>query len=368
MAIADPPQPLSFPPLTYAKLSPAPFLHAHLTAHPPLRPNTRPPSTFRPLSAHTGSLTHTHGSAVVRIGATAVVCGVRAEVLRADDVADHRPPPATDPDDDDHDEVARTKTGDRDTARREAHTVAALNLLVPNLELQTGCSPAHLPTTGGGAPSPAAQSLAHRLLSLLHTARLVPLPQLQIWHRPVAPPTAVFAGGAHTDADDDDGPAPEACVKAFWVLYIDVVVLSLDGGAFAAVWAAVLAALRDTALPRAWWDAERGGVVCSPLKGEARKLRLRGWPVVGTFGVFEGEGARGGGEGGEGPWILADPDDFEEGLCKETVTIVVDGEGGRVLRVEKAGGGVVGVGEMRGCVELVRGRVGEWKEVLGQGA
>ncbi|MCJ1284838.1 hypothetical protein MMC26_004175 [Xylographa opegraphella] len=361
MPTATPPIPLSFPPLTYAKLSPAPFLQAHLTSTPPLRPNARAPSTFRPLSAHPGSLTHTHGSAVVRVGDTAVVCGVRAEVLRAADVVAEQP-------------QQQTASGRRRRSD-EAHTVAALDLLVPNLELQTGCSPAHLP---GGPPSPLAQTLAHRLVSLLRIARLVPLPQLQIWHRPGGGLSDAASGDIRTGAvmedekgveeDDDEGSGPQAQVMAYWVLYIDVLFLSLDGGAFAAAWAAVLAALRDTVLPRAWWDADREAVLCSPVEEEARQLELRGWPVVGTFGVFEGTGQGGEGEGEQGPWILADPDDFEEALCAETVTVVVDGEGGEVLRVEKSGGGVVGVQEMRGCVEMVRGRVAEWREVLGKGA
>ncbi|MCJ1403618.1 hypothetical protein MMC11_006841 [Xylographa trunciseda] len=374
MAIADPATPLSFPPLTYAKLSPAPFLHAHLSSTPSIRPNTRAPSTFRPLTAHTGSLTNAHGSAVVRIGDTAVVCGVRAEVLRVEDVPNYRP---TEENHNttaggDNDAMGEDSTSeDIGTIRRETQTTAQLNLLVPNLELQTGCSPAHLP---GAPPSALAQSLAHRVLTLLHTAHLVPLPQLQIWHRPspgAASNTAASAADVHVgeqELDPELEQQPE--VKAFWVLYIDMLFLSLDGAAFDAAWAAVLAALRDTALPRAWWDADRGAVVCSPLVAEARKLVLRGWPVVGTFGVFEagvgGEGGKDAEEEGTRAWILADPDDFEEALCAETVTVVVDGgNGGKVLRVEKGGGGVVGVGEMRECVEMVRARGREWTDVLG---
>ncbi|MCJ1396419.1 hypothetical protein MMC18_009309 [Xylographa bjoerkii] len=384
MAIADPPTPLSFPPLTYAKLSPGPFLHAHLTSTPPLRPNTRAPSAFRPLTTHTGSLTHAHGSAVVRIGDTAVVCGVRAEVLRAEDVANYRPTlgaASTTAGENDNDAISDEGGSEKDTraTKQDTATMAALGLLVPNVELQTGCSPAHLP---GSAPSALAQSLAHRVVTLLHSTSLVPLAQLRIWHTP-APAPAVSSqpqASVHTDApaaataeQDDTAQQPE--VKAFWVLYIDLLFLSLDGTPFDAAWAAVLAALADTALPRAWWDADRGAVVCSPLVAEAIPLVLRGCPVVGTFGVFEGaaqaggrEGMGNGGEdGGGGAWILADPDDFEEGLCAETVTVVVDGEEGRVLRVEKSGGGVVGVGEMRACAEMVRGRGREWLDVLGRG-
>ncbi len=59
-------------------------------------------------------------------------------------------------------------------------------------------------------------------------------------------------------------------------------------------------------------------------------------------------------------------DGFEEGLCKEVGTVVV-GEGGRVVRVEKGGGGVVGGKEMGGLVEKARGRREEWVGVLEKG-
>jgi exosome complex component RRP43 len=59
---------------------------------------------------------------------------------------------------------------------------------------------------------------------------------------------------------------------------------------------------------------------------------------------------------------LADPDGFEEGLCKERVTIVVDraDTGFTVRRIEKSGGTVLGKGEMKNIVELAEAR---WKEV-----
>jgi exosome complex component RRP43 len=58
--------------------------------------------------------------------------------------------------------------------------------------------------------------------------------------------------------------------------------------------------------------------------------------------------------------VLSDPDAFEEGLCRECVTVVVDERGKVVRRVEKSGGGVVGREGMKGIVK----RAGErWSVV-----
>ncbi|KAL9100014.1 MAG: hypothetical protein Q9187_009416, partial [Circinaria calcarea] len=233
--------------------------------------------------------------------------------------------------------------------RGDRHELADLGLLVPNLELATGCSPAHLP---GTPPSPLAQSLSHRILTLLHTSDLISLEDLRIWHMPdrIAQPETLEG-----EEEEEEERVPE--VKAFWTLYMDIWFISLDGNPFDAAWGAVLAALKDTKLPRAWWDADRQAVLCDERAAEAQRLRLRGFPVAATFAVFEdkGQGSWGkerekGKGGGETRWVLADPDGFEEGLCEEEVTVVVDGEGGaegKVLRLEKSGGVVVGVREMR---------------------
>ncbi|KAI4140943.1 MAG: hypothetical protein LQ340_007763, partial [Diploschistes diacapsis] len=127
---------LSLPPKTYAKLLPSSFLAAHL---PNSRPSGRTPIESRPPTLHTNSLTHAHGSAVVRLGDTAVVCGVRGEILKASDVS-----------------LASSKLynnnsnhGEAERSRRDGDIIGDLSLLVPNIELSTGCSPAFLP---GQAP------------------------------------------------------------------------------------------------------------------------------------------------------------------------------------------------------------------------
>ena len=237
--------------------------------------------------------------------------------------------------------------------------MAALGLLVPNIELATGCSPAHLP---GGPPSALAQVLTQRLLTLLHASQILGMEGLRIWHRP--PPSG------------DPGPQEEGVdtatpvVKAFWTLHISLVFISLDAGALDTAWLALVAALRDTKLPRAWYDADAERILCSPDPAEGYALVVRrDVPVALTFGVFEYEerddiGGLGGGGRGNRKVVLSDPDAFEEALCAESLTVVV-GEGGRVVRFEKGGGGAVGVGDVRGCVELAGKRREECLQILG---
>lgn len=109
--------PLSFPPSIYATVSPAAYLHANLTSTVAKRANGRKPDEFRTPVINTNSLRHCFGSAVVRTGDTAVVCGVRGEILRAEDAANA---PSVDLSDEEQD---------------ESHE---LRLLVPNIEMATG--------------------------------------------------------------------------------------------------------------------------------------------------------------------------------------------------------------------------------------
>jgi exosome complex component RRP43 len=285
---------------------------------------------------HTGSLTHASGSAVVRVGDTAAVCGVRAEVLLASDVGSF------------------VGIGDDDSE------VRALGLLVPNVELSTGCSPAHLP---GQPPSPLAQTLATRLQNLLYTANLISADELRITY---APPTI-------DDEDDPSEPRKEE-TKAWWVLYIDVLFISLDGNPFDAAWSSILAALTDTKLPRAYWDPDRTCILCDDAIANAKTLRMEKLPVASTFAVYStqqkerGKGKEDG--GGLRKWILADPDTFEEGLCRESLTVVVDCSGAesgapaRIVMLEKQGGVAVGMAEIKQVVKVAAERWSIWNGVL----
>ncbi|EGP87798.1 unnamed protein product [Zymoseptoria tritici ST99CH_1A5] len=319
---------LTFPRDTFAKLTPRPFLLAHLKQPSSVRPNGRKPEESRQPTINTGSLTHSNGSAVVRMGDTAVVCGVRGEILLTSDIPH---PPGEDTADDD--------------------LVERLGLVIPNVELSTGCSPDHLP---GNAPSSLAQALSYRILSLLHTSRTLCPSDLRIQY-------------TEPETEDDIPDQEEKIVtKAYWALYIDILVLALDGNAFDAAWIAVMAALQDTTLPQAWWDADREMVLCSPLISGSHQLSLRRIPITSSFAVFSTASPLKKREDAQS-WVLADPDAFEEGACEETLTVVltpaISGTRG-ILRVEKKGGRLVSSEVMEQCIKVAASSCSKIEAVL----
>lgn len=382
---------LSLPPSQFARLQPHAYLHAHLSPPPstqqsPIRANGRAPLEFRPTSANLGSLTHTNGSAVVRIGDTAAVCGVRAEILHTEDIASWGVSTSSS-----SRKRRRINSGDNEdsnTAKNgededdDDDYIQDLSLLVPNLSLSTGCAPGFTPSA---PPSALAQALSHQLLNMLHTSRLVRSKDLQILYQP---PDLDAMGRGQSGQDDDameteteaversDG---ESEVKGFWVLYIDVMMISLAGNPFDAAWASVVAALRDTRLPKAWWDIDNDMVLCSDKVAESRKLNLRGCPVSCTYFVFDADAAADwravtipeADDNGniktthqQESWILADPDGYEEGLCKERIYFVVDKEEGssktKIISMEKNGGWSVSRDDLKKLLEISTQR---WKEV-----
>ena len=121
--------------------------------------------------------------------------------------------------------------------------------------------------------------------------------------------------------DDEPDAAPRVVTKAYWTLYIDVLVMSLDGNPFDAAWGAVMAALANTTIPRAEWNPDIENVVCSPAVAEGTALRLNGLPVASTFAVFSTASPMKRREEAVA-WVLADPDGAEEDVCRETVTAV----------------------------------------------
>jgi exosome complex component RRP43 len=326
------PPALTFPRPIFAAVSPHPFLLAHLSADKktPVRANGRAAHAFRRPGINTGSLTHANGSAVVRLGNTSVVCGIRAEILKEEDI------PGTN----DFSAAATEDSDDQD----DAEEVDTLRLVVPNVELSTGSTPNHIP---GNAPSTFAQSLITRIRSLLISTRLLRASDLRILYKPTTNPE-----------DPDEEPQTE--VKGYWVLYIDIFFISIDGSAFDAAWLSLLAALHDTKLPRAWFDEEYEGILCSDDPAEVKKLRLRDLVVPATFAVFEGKSE----DEGDVQWVLSDPDAFEESVCRESVCVVVDGMG-KVARIEKSGGGVVGREGMKELVKMAGERWREVKDALG---
>jgi exosome complex component RRP43 len=151
-------------------------------------------------------------------------------------------------------------------------------------------------------------------------------------------------------------------VKAYWVLYIDVLFISLDGNPFDAAWAAILAALRDTKLPQAHWDSDREMVLCAQKAHQP--LDLRGFPVACTASVFTAKEKQK--KGGGQYWVLVDPDRLEESLCDETVTVIVDrlSDGTKILGISKSGGTVVGSGLMKEMAAIAETRWDEFRKAM----
>ncbi|EEP79659.1 conserved hypothetical protein [Uncinocarpus reesii 1704] len=372
---------LSLSPAHLARLQPHTYVYAHLnpspdSSRPSVRINGRTEFQFRPVTVNTGSLTHANGSAVVRIGDMTAVCAVRGEILSTNDIPAWKVSSGSTED--------RNKKGDEGKEAEEEEDdseIHTFNLLVPNLSLSTGCSPSILP---GSAPTSLAQSLSHRLLSLLHSSRLIRASDLRIWSNPN--PTQAQSQEQHEDAEMENTSVtslPETPeVKGFWTLYIDVLIISMAGNPFDAAWAAIIAALRDTRLPKAWWDIENEMVLCSDRVSDSRKLQLRGMPIPSSFAVFEADPvgdwrkvmlpARNGKTKDQGQikrWILADPDAFEESLCQERFCIMVDKdadkpEGMKILMMEKSGGFYIGKDEMTALAHLATGRWEEWRALL----
>jgi exosome complex component RRP43 len=117
--------------LEFRTLQPAEFYLQHISTG--VRPDGRSLAERRPLSVSAGNITTADGSAVVKLGATTVVCGVRAELA---------------------------------TPRTEE---PALGYLVPNISLPPMCSTLFKP----GPPSVAAQSTSQFLATVLATSGCV---------------------------------------------------------------------------------------------------------------------------------------------------------------------------------------------------
>ena len=160
----------------------------------------------------------------------------------------------------------------------------------------------------------------------------------------------------------------ESEVKAYWVLYIDTVMISLDGNAFDSAWAAIMAALYDTKLPVARWDSDFERVVCDPVL--TRSLGISRFAFTSSFGIFT---APPGEEEAEvDSWILADPDDFEEGVCEERILVVMKDEK-TIVKLEKGGGQVggsgvgtalAGVKQLKRCTKMAGERWKIWNDLI----
>lgn len=288
---------------------------------------------------------------MVRIGDTSVICGVRGELLPTTSIPHWRRPKSKP-------ELEAVEDRDAEVREEGARELRDYDLLVPNIELATGCAPQFLP---GVPPTTLAQTLSTRVYSLLHGTGLLDSEDLRVWYKPPSLEDGEddrMLGGE--GGADDQQQEPE--IKAYWVLYIDVLFVSFDGNPFDAAWIAILAALRDTKLPRAWWDPDREMVLCS--RTDSKALNVRGLPIACTAAVLNEREADVVGQSRS--FVLVDPDRLEESLCDESVTVVVDRTTGetRIRGISKSGGRVLGPKDIREIAEMAESRWGNIQQAL----
>ncbi|KAH9942593.1 ribosomal protein S5 domain 2-type protein [Amylocystis lapponica] len=241
---------------TFQRLHPKAYFERFLAEN--LRPDGRDLDEWRAVSLNVGSISTADGSALVRLGDTTVVCGVKAEIAE---------PELDSPED---------------------------GFLVPNLDLPAICSPKFKP----GPPTEEAQVLSDRLNDVLVAAGVVPLSSLCI----------------------ERG-------RAVWVLYVDATCINYDGNAFDATLLAMVAALKNTRLPKATFDEETGRTTCS--RKTRLPLQISRLPASMSFGIFDGT------------HIVVDPTSFEEPLLETTLSVAVDENGG-LVSVTQLGLGIAG--------------------------
>lgn len=353
---------LSIPASVLPQVAPSTYLLSHLISAAAARPSGRTPFQTRPVDLNTASLTNANGSALVRLGNTSILCGVRAEILDTRDIANYRPLNG-------HRGVKRKRdvTGStahglspsgvdfaEDSSDENNFEVVQHSLIVPNIELQTGASPQPAYQASSGAPSALAQSLTHRILSTIRSTNLIRANDLRIYGPDIS---SIEEGSAADDIPD--------ILRGYYVLYIDILVLSHDGSIFDAAFMALLAALRNTILPKAVFDNDRDQIICSSDLQQFKRLNLkRASPVALSWKVFvdtEEEKGR--------PWILLDPDAFEEdsGACSEGGTIIVDNTNDnetKILKLEKNGGPSLRTDVLEAIVMAASKRWIEWRKTL----
>ncbi|KAG6899991.1 hypothetical protein C0993_004610 [Termitomyces sp. T159_Od127] len=249
----------------FQRLHPRVYLERFLAEN--FRPDGRVPDAWRDVNLNVGvcvrgglkpieerSISTADGSALVRLGNTTVVCGVKAEIAEP--------------------ELDREGEG----------------FLVPNLDLPAMCSPKFKP----GPPTEEAQVLSDRLNEVLIASGVLPLDSLCIHHG-----------------------------KSVWVLYVDATCINYDGNVFDATLLAMVAALKNTQLPKATYDEETGRTTCT--RKIKSPLQINRTPISMSFGVFNST------------TLLADPTSFEEPLLDTTVSVVLDAASGDLISAIQLG-------------------------------
>ncbi|KAI8971424.1 ribosomal protein S5 domain 2-type protein, partial [Mycotypha africana] len=236
-----------------------------------VRPDGRKLGQFRKTMITKNAISTANASAIVRLGGTTVVCGIKAEVCE----------PNVD--------------------------VPTKGFLVPNVELSPLCSPKFT----AGPPPEKAQAISESIHQLFTHSNLFPLESLCI----------------------EEG-------KAVWVLYADMVCLCYDGNVFDASLLALSVALKDLKLPKA--EVSPSMVVEVDPTQYTEPIPLVRFPIASSFSIFNNPNV-----------VLADPNDTEESLTREQVTIIMDTEY-NLCKIYKNGGNTVNAEGLKRCIDIAK--------------
>ncbi|KAL1934128.1 hypothetical protein VTP01DRAFT_6310 [Rhizomucor pusillus] len=188
--------------------------------------------------------------------------------------------------------------------------------LVPNVELSPMCSPKFRP----GPPSEKAQAVSEFIHQIFNKSDIFPYKSLCI----------------------EPG-------KAVWVLYADIVCLNYDGNVLDASLLALITALSKLSIPEAQVSPT---MMVEATASNKKPITISRLPIASTFCIFHQPHA-----------LLSDPNDTEETLSKETMTIVMDTTG-HVYRVYKNGGNSIGPEVLKTCFERAEQRTQEMTELI----
>ena len=297
----------------FRKLYPREFLKKFTSQG--VRPDGRKLERARKLNVAAGTITSASGSAVVTLGATRVVAGVRAELAR---VATKKVVDGAD---------AAAAAGE--TAFAVVGTAEDAPLFAQSGQSGLDCSAQHVAVNvdlpplcsarfrgGAGARLPAeALVVAQRLNAVVRAAGAAL----------VDPAQFVF---------DDEG----LCT---WFLHVDVVCTNCDGAVYDAALVAVVAALRTVTLWRGHVDDDTARPVAHA--DSAFRLALGSVPVASSFATFDDA-------------VLVDPTSEEEALQDARITVTCDSASGRVYELAKTLGTPVPVRTISSCVQTAQKR------------
>ncbi|KAM9781824.1 exosome complex component RRP43 isoform X1 [Syngnathus typhle] len=217
------------------------------------RPDGRELSEFRTTSINIGSISTADGSALVKMGNTTVICGVKAKLAN----------PLVE--------------------------APGKGFIVPNVDLPPLCSSQFRP----GPPGEQAQAASQFMADIIESSEVLQTEDLCIER-----------------------------AKLCWTLYCDLMCLDYDGNLLDACSLALLAALKNTALPEVSVNDETG--VPQVDLDKRLGLKIARHPVAASFCAFDDS-------------VLADPTGEEERLATSRLTVVTDEEG-RLCSLHKPGG------------------------------